>query len=140
MIQSVWPVIDRRLIDSISHETISLVIHNRTHGSINRKIVKVERSAKLSSVVIFEKHTRLICVSKYEKLRPCNKGSSEKSIPRTMLLVQNATCSVSGKYSSTFRLSSISPIYRTGINSSGHSFVASRMSKSKPSACDSVSV
>lgn len=47
--------------------------------------------------------------------------------------VQNATCSVCGKYSSTFRFNSSSPIYRIGTCSSGQTLVASRISNSKSS-------
>nr|GFD55233.1 hypothetical protein [Tanacetum cinerariifolium] len=40
---------------------------------------------------------RLSWVSRYEKMRPCSSGSFEKSMPGTMWLRQNATCSVSAK-------------------------------------------
>jgi hypothetical protein len=48
---------------------------------------------------------RKSCVSKYEKFLPCSNGSSVKSIPGTMFIVQYAICSVSGKNSSGFLLS-----------------------------------
>lgn len=44
-----------------------------------------------------------------------------------MCWVQKATCSVSGKYSSTFRLSCIVPIFLIGTSSSGQILVASRI-------------
>ncbi len=42
------------------------------------------------------------CVSRYEKMRPCNSGSLLKSIPGTTCETQNATCSVSAKKLSGF--------------------------------------
>src|SRR6202022_3688555 len=96
-------------------------------GLLMGRSLKLKDPPNYCQTTIIKEHTRLSCVSRYEKLRPCKSGSSEKSIPGTMLLVQNATCSVSGKYSSTFRFNSISPIYLTGTKSSGQIFVASRM-------------
>ena len=77
---------------------------------------------------------RLIWVSRYEKLRPCSRGSLVKSTPGTMFCVQNATCSVSAKKLSTMRSSTSRAIGRTGSTSSGMSFVGSSTSKSNVSA------
>ncbi len=67
-------------------------------------------------------------------MRPCSSGSLLKSIPGTTCETQNATCSVSAKKLFGFWLRVSLPMRLTGTSSSGISLVASRMSKSKPSA------
>ena len=54
--------------------------------------------------------SRLSWVSRYEKLRPCSRGSLLKSMPGTTFWVQKATCSVSAKKLSTVRSSTSRPI------------------------------
>ncbi len=59
-------------------------------------------------------------------------------MPGTTCATQNATCSVSAKKLSGLRSSTILPTGVSGTSSSGTSFVASRTSKLKASACSSV--
>jgi hypothetical protein len=47
IVESIGPVVDRSLVNRVSHEPISLIIQNRTNWSVDGKIVKVERSSKL---------------------------------------------------------------------------------------------
>ena len=59
-------------------------------------------------------------------------------MPGTMLPGWKATCSVSAKKLSGFRLSIMRPMISTGRTSSGISLVASSTSKSKSSASSSL--
>ncbi len=72
--------------------------------------------------------SRDFCVSRYENRRPCSSGSLLKSMPGMTLEGMNATCSVSAKKLSTFRLSVRRPIRSTGRTSSGINLVASSTS------------
>jgi hypothetical protein len=74
--------------------------------------------------------SRVSCVSRYENRRACSSGSSVKSMPGTTLPTQNATCSVSAKKLSGFRLSTRRPTGVTGTSSSGMIFVGSSRSMS----------
>jgi len=40
--ESIRPIIDLGLGDRIPHESVSLIVHNRTERSIDRKVIEVE--------------------------------------------------------------------------------------------------
>jgi len=48
LMKPIRPIVDNRFVDCVSHESVSLVVHHGTQRSVDRKIVKVERSTKLS--------------------------------------------------------------------------------------------
>src|SRR5271163_2710503 len=51
MIKTIRPVVDWRFVDAVSHESIALIVHDRTERSVDGKIIEIERSAKLLSAM-----------------------------------------------------------------------------------------
>src|SRR5690554_6592522 len=84
------------------HMPILLEVVHRAFRGVNRQAVEVWPAQALDLSV------------QIGKLRPCNKGSSVKSMPGAILWVQKATCSVSAKKFSTTRLSTSLPTGCTG--------------------------